>query len=482
MRSPENRLFCRLDGLSASAREQQRLMQLSEFGLLEADSVPIFEEATQTAAHFLDAPICFLGVMLQDRLLLKSAVGLSRLGLMNDLATSRQIPRMESFCANVVDSHQALAIADTITHPAFAASLLVHQYDIRAYLGVPLLTSNGQCLGTLAVMDLVPRVFTARDIGMLELVARWSMSEFERQHTGPLIPTPVPATVTPQPLPPVSLAPSQVRVELLSQLTQELRTPLTSVMGMASVLSREIYGPLTSKQKEYLDIIHNSGQYLLSLVNEILELADLNGSLSPLNLTSVDIEMLCQQAINTLEQAVSRREQQIRLTVEPGNRIWLLDKEKVRQILYHLIFSVIQSASAGSIVRLHVSRKDSGLNIAVWASHPWLGDGIPYADLYSPTSGMEPFSTIDASLYEDLLLDDPDSKAALSPAGILPRSSKNGVTEPARNDREQQELGLLLGRQLAELHGGRISAQGSTEAGYRYVVHLPQMSEFGEVL
>ena len=99
-----------------------------------------------------------------------------------------------------------------------------------------------------------------------------------------------------------------------------------------------------------------------------------------MSLTSVDIEMLCQQVSNTLAQAVHRREQQIRLSVEPGRRVWLLDKSKVHQMLYHLMFCVIQAAAAGSIVRLHVSRKDDDLNLTVWVFHPWLGDSLAQAD------------------------------------------------------------------------------------------------------
>lgn len=298
----------------------------------------------------------------------KASVGLSRLGLMNDLATSRQFSRSESFCAHVVDSHQVLAIDDTFSHPAFAHSLLTQQYGVRAYLGVPLTTSDGICIGTLAVMDLRPHRFTDREIEFLALTARWSMSEFERQRavsraavavadppaksdahkhaTKTAITTMLTNAANPSIV-------SQLKVEVLSQLTQELCTPLTAVMGMASVLTREIYGPLTHKQKEYLGIIHHSGQYLLSLVNEILELSNSKDS-SQLQLASVDIEMLCQRAINTLEQAAHRREQQICLSVEPGRRIWLLDKDKVRQMLYHLVFSVIQTSSAGSSIRLHV--------------------------------------------------------------------------------------------------------------------------------
>lgn len=473
MLNSDNRLFCRLDGLSWATREQQRMQVMQELGLLDSESVPVFEEATQTAAHFLDMPICILGLMEQNTQRFKSAIGLSRLGLMNSLATARQLPRLESFCTHVVDSHQILGISDTLTHPAFANSILVQQYGIRAYLGVPLMTSTGDCLGTLAVMDLVPHSFSPKDVEFLELTARWCMSEFERRQNNKLNPVELPPAVVPE-VPAVSIA-DQLRVELLAQLTQELRTPLTSVMGMASVLNREIYGPLTSKQKEYLDIIHHSGNYLLSLVTEILELSDLRDNGQELKLTSVDVEMLCQQAINTLEQAAKRREQQIRLSVEPGRRVWLLDKAKVRQMLYHLIFSVIQSSNAGSIVRLHVSRKNNNLNIAVWVSHPWLGEGLPYVDLQTQPSLVS--AGLGGDGYDNYYLSEFEVSGQTKHGMSLPTSeSVKGRSTPTVPS-PSEDLGVSLCRQFAELHGGQLTVQSLSEAGFRYVISLPRISE-----
>ena len=131
-------------------------------------------------------------------------------------------------------------------------------YGIRAYVGVPLIDAQGYCLGALAVMDLMPRNFSTRDIEFLQIIARWSMSEFERnrllqegtaksisskktnnfeESTTSEIKISAPAFQD-------SVFTSQLKLQLLGQLTQELRTPLTSVLGMASVLGREIYGPL----------------------------------------------------------------------------------------------------------------------------------------------------------------------------------------------------------------------------------------------
>lgn len=476
MLSPDIRLSCRLDHEPASEWEKKRLQTLEKMGLLELGSIPVFEEATQTAAHFLDAPICILGILDGDRHLFKSAVGLSRIGLMNSLATSRQMPRTESFCTHVVDSQQILAIPDTTANPTFANSLLTQRYGIRSYLGVPLITSDGECLGALAVMGLSPREFTGKEIELLQLTARWSMSEFERDRLLKRSDAEANASanLAISASPAVAEVQASAKTKLISQMTQELCTPLTSILGMASVLSQGIYGSLASKQREYIEIIHNSGQYLLSLVNEIVELGALDDSGRSLSLNSVDIEMLCQQAIATLNQAIQRREQQIQLTREPGNRIWLLDKEKVRQMLYHLVFSVIQSSSADSVIRIHISRRQGFLNLTVWSSHPWLGEGLPQAELvalshlssvHSGGSFLRHAETFSHPAIED----EPEANF------FNGHSTAQEAADLFRLDGSRQSLGLILSRQLAEMHGGSVFIRGSVEDGYRYVIKLPQM-------
>lgn len=114
MVEPENNFLSQKDGwASPESREQQRLQALAELGLQQPETIPVFEEATQTAAHFLEAPISILGFVDQQRHWFKSAVGLSRLGLMNQLAQTRQLSRWESFCTQVVESSQTIVINDT---------------------------------------------------------------------------------------------------------------------------------------------------------------------------------------------------------------------------------------------------------------------------------------------------------------------------------------------------------------------------------
>ena len=478
------------DGNSLNTKEQNRLQALLNLGLRQSEMIPVFEEAAQTAAHFLEVEISILGFIDQKFHWFKSAIGLSRLGLMNDLARKRQLLRQESFCSQVVETSQVLIINDVSkeTNSGIKDSILVKNYGIRAYLGAPLIDVNGNCLGTLAVMDRQPRNFTTRDIEFLQIIARWSMSEFERNRllqdkptTENTQPNLAPALLEEQIIDLKIVPPSvetgcnfsqEIKLELLNQLTQDLRTPLTSILGMAGVLGREIYGPLTTKQREYLEIIQHSGKYLLSLVNEITELDATNENSHLINLVPVDIEMLCQQAINTLEELAIRRQQNIRLSIEPGqNRLLSLDKDKVRQILYNLIFSVIQISAMGSIVRIHIAYKADTLRLTVWVSYPCLEDGVTDCDscFYLNSSQIEVAVDEDIKDYVQLEshLNLPDFYSDMFSNGLFQKTGKLSANI------SREKLGLVLSCHLAELHNGEISIQGSPESGYRYLLSLP---------
>jgi hypothetical protein len=336
-------------------------------------------------------------------------------------------------------------------------------------------------------MDLEPRNFSIQQMKFLELMARWSMSEFERnrllkmqqiepleRQTIDLIPAiaPIPAiSFLPATASPEALSIIQVKLKLLEQLTQELRTPLTSILGMANVVGREIYGPLTTKQKEYLEIIQNSGRYLLSLVNEVSHLGVMEECSASLNLTTVDIEMLCQQVLNTLDEVAKRKEQKLRLSLEPAkSRMWVLDKEKVRQLVYHLISSMIQAATSGSAIRIHISYKSDSLNLAISVSHPWLGEGLTPVDPY-----MSQIPAFDGS-HAGGERREARGKRLTQEHSDLREAEATELVNVNSFNRSCESLRLLLSRALAELHGCQIDILGTPESGYRYVVSLPELA------
>ncbi|NJL00201.1 MAG: GAF domain-containing sensor histidine kinase [Spirulinaceae cyanobacterium SM2_1_0] len=464
---PTNRLFCRLDGLQTAEREQKRQQAIAALALLSGQPVPVFEEAVQLAARLLNAPIAFLSVATPEHLVLKACVGLSALGVMNAIASRREILRAESFSQHAIDSQQPLVIEDAASDPFFAQNPLFLDYGIRAYAGVPLFAPEGECWGTLTVWDLDPHVFSQQDLDLLALAARWCTSEYRNATLPPaLAATPPPATVpaspsTARPEPSLpDLSPSELdtlKVQLLAQLTGELRAPLTSVMGMARVLEQKVYGALTDKQQKYLGIIYTSGEYLLSLVEEIVNLGEITGCEVPLQVASVDLGMLCQQATANLQPLARQQQQSFQITIEPGQRIWPLDKEKVRQAIYYLALNLLKDSEPGSEIRLHISRKansethaDLPLHIALWAIHPWLDDGLPMSGAPQAAS-FDQFVSQATNAFEEAEAED----------------------EEIPNTREA--LGLLLSYQLLSAHGGTLEMQEIADASYRYICRLPQL-------
>ncbi|MEM1367760.1 MAG: GAF domain-containing sensor histidine kinase [Cyanobacteria bacterium P01_H01_bin.15] len=482
-------LYCRLDGLTAATRTQRRLQTLQQLQLLDTEAVPILDEATQTAARFLNMPICYLGLIVNDEILLKSALGLSRLGFMNTLASQRKYPKDDSLCTHVIDSQQPLVVEDTWQSRVFERTPMVQQYDIRAYVGIPLLSSEQECLGTLSLFDRQPRVFSSKDIEFLVLVARWCLREYERDlllETQSTSPSSAhhqtahhdPIDYVPATEPEVTIT-REIKLRLLEQLSQKLKTPLTSIIGMASVLNREVYGTLAPKQKEYLGVIHNSGQHMLSLVEEIVNL-NIFSETEDLTYSPTDLEMLCQQAINSLFEVAKERQQTLRLSIEPGERIWWVDKVKVRQSLYYLLSSILSASEAGGEVRIHVSRRPQSLNIAIWVSHPWLGDGLNQANpepgsvpyvlstcLARPLSGTGQFSNGNSSGQNQVL------EPTLLAAAIEAADQRQDKTAEKY---ARELLGLLLCCHLIESHRGKIIVQGTVKSGYRYVMMLPKVA------
>ncbi len=470
-------LSCLLEGPTAAERDRQRIEAIATFDLLSLETIPVFDEATQTAARLLAMPLSILSVMASNTQHFKSVVGLSSLGLMNQLAAARRLPRVESFCTHVIDSRKTFALEDATTHPAFSSSLLVQQYGIQSYLGVPLITSDGCCLGTLAVMDLQPHSFTQQEVAFLELTARWAMSEFENQRMFSVISLGShliqPSANNNSSISPILSKINQIRFDLVVQLTQDLRNPLTSITGMANMLSREIYGPLSAKQQEYASIVLSSSQQLLSMVNEIVEVGDLKADSYQLDLSQVDIEMVGQQAIAALESITKQQELEIKLTVEPSSRLWTLDKRVVKQMIYHLVFSIIKMSTAGSTIRIHISRRDHNLNLSLWVSNPWLGEDLPQALINWEKNSFSQFapktSTPNAApstTYE--IIERPTTLAHLDSGEVFA-----ALATAQRVDTSRQELGLLLSRHLTEMHGGKAFVQGSVANGYRYIISLP---------
>jgi K+-sensing histidine kinase KdpD len=202
-----------------------------------------------------------------------------------------------------------------------------------------------------------------------------------------------------------------------------------------------------------------------------VELAHVNDRPTALELVPVDVEMLCQQVVQSLADVAKNYQLQLQFSVEPGQRLWSLDRVKMRQMLYHLIYGIIQSARTDGVLRLHGSRKRNHLRFALWLSNPWLDEGM------LPMDGIQSFLANESrneTGLEFTLESTPSGGTTGAGIGLLPnRDLEVTPLNPAVLDDRPEHLRFLLSQHLAGLHGGTLTVQNSTESGCRYILTIP---------
>lgn len=152
--------------ISRAINDPERLRALDRTALLDSAAEDRFDRLTRIAARALDAPVALVSLVDKDRQFFKSAIGLPE-----PWATCRQTPLSHSFCQLVVASKDILRVTDARSDKRVATNLAVSELGVVAYLGAPLKASGGSVIGSLCVIDVKPREWTADDERLLADVA-----------------------------------------------------------------------------------------------------------------------------------------------------------------------------------------------------------------------------------------------------------------------------------------------------------------------
>ena len=235
---------------------------------------------------------------------------------------------------------------------------------------------------------------------------------------------------------------NRAKTEFLSNMSHELRTPMTAIIGFSEVLEDQFFGPLTPKQREHIANILSSARHLLSLINDILDLAKVEAGRMELELNQFIPQNLLISAMTMVRERAHK--QGISLDLSPGaGSDWVVeaDERKIKQILFNLLSNAVKFTPKGKSVRIGAS---------VTAPHP-RGDGKPRLVLWVEDQGI------------GISKDD------------LPRLFKPFVQlESAYTKRfEGTGLGLALTHKLVELHGGQIRVESQVDVGSTFSVEIP---------
>ncbi|SDJ36551.1 SpoIIE family protein phosphatase [Salimicrobium halophilum] len=158
--------------ISSKEEERRRLKELYSLHLVDSEENEAFDRISALVADIFDVPTCLISIITEDRQWLKSCVG----------ADFRESDRKDAFCQHVVANKETMVVPDAYQDDRFHNNIFVTKFGYRFYAGAELVTSLGNVLGTLCVLDYEPRDFSEEETERLEKLARWVVSEIELRY------------------------------------------------------------------------------------------------------------------------------------------------------------------------------------------------------------------------------------------------------------------------------------------------------------
>lgn len=145
---------------------------------------------------------------------------------------------------------------------------------------------------------------------------------------------------------------TRLKSEFLANMSHELRTPLNAILGFSEMIQSKSYGPLTSKQEDYIQNVIISGRHLLTLVNDVLDLSKVESGNMELHYELFDVQHIIQEAISIIRVIAHKKQILINVAINPYVRFAYADISRFKQILYNLLSNAIKFTKEGGMVSL----------------------------------------------------------------------------------------------------------------------------------
>ncbi|MBI4784451.1 MAG: PAS domain S-box protein [Oscillatoriophycideae cyanobacterium NC_groundwater_1537_Pr4_S-0.65um_50_18] len=228
---------------------------------------------------------------------------------------------------------------------------------------------------------------------------------------------------------------TRLKDEFLANMSHELRTPLNSILGLSEVMQEGAFGTLTDKQRQFLSIIQSSGKHLLELINDVLDLAKIEAGMLDLHIAETSIHSLCEASLTLIRQQANQKNISLTCTLSDNLGTLQVDERRMRQALLNLLSNAIKFTPEGGSVVLAVQENPSQSSLSF--SIIDTGIGIAPEDMGKL---FQTFVQLDSSLSRHY---------------------------------EGTGLGLVLVKQIVEMHGGQVTVSSETGQGSCFKVTLP---------
>ncbi len=332
-------------------------------------------------------------------------------------------PDRSSATGRAVIERRPIHIPDVLADPDYRRMDVAQVRGYRTILAVPLLR-EGMPIGAMSFTRAgEPRPFTDKQIELLMTFADQAVIAIENVRLFNEI-----QEKSRQ----LEIA-GQHKSEFLASMSHELRTPLNAIIGFSEVLLEKMFGEMNEKQEEYLKDIHSSGQHLLSLINDILDLAKVEAGRMELNLATFHLPTAIDNALTLIRERALRHGISVSAEVDAQLGELNADERKLKQILLNLLSNAVKFTPEGGKIKVGAHLLDDMVEIAVTDT----GIGIAPED--------------HAAVFEEF----------------------KQVGKDYTRKAEGTGLGLALTRKFVELHGGTIRVESALGKGSTFTFTLP---------
>ncbi|WP_201324109.1 hybrid sensor histidine kinase/response regulator [Pseudanabaena sp. lw0831] len=241
---------------------------------------------------------------------------------------------------------------------------------------------------------------------------------------------------------------TKLKDEFLSNMSHELRTPLNGILGMAECLHEEIFGAINPSQKDAIATIQSSGNHLLELIQDMLDVSKLMAGMLKLDIKTVAIADLCNSSLEVVKQKAIKKQIQLTMTISSNLEVIKIeiDERRFRQVLINLLDNAIKFTHSGGKVSLDVrmESKKADDTLAMLDCISWIDLSVTDTDIGISQGDRDklfkPFIQLDSGLSRNY---------------------------------EGSGLGLVIVKQIVELHGGSIDFSSQIGQGSCFTVRMP---------
>jgi signal transduction histidine kinase len=390
----------------AAITDLQRLAALRGTALLDTPPEESFDRLTRLATDIIGAPASFMTLVDATRDFYKSMSGPGE-----PLVSTRQWVG-PTFCQFLLTSGGPLVLDDVTAYPGYRDLDTIRTLGLRAYAGVPLTTSEGQCLGSFCAVDFSPRRWRDLDVKLLTELAQSAMREIELRQA-------------------LLRAYESVKAKsmFLSNMSHEIRTPMNAILGYTQLMSRDSQDP---KLRDRLSMVDTAAKHLLQVLNDVLDMSKAEAGKMQLENAPFVLGDLLSSCLNFVRPRADEKGLELVLDCGDLPHSVLGDITRLRQALLNLLTNAVKFTQRGQ-VRLSVQLLSQNTNqVQLRFEVSDSGEGIA--------------ESAQARLFNCFEQADPSV------------SRRHGGTG----------LGLTLTRQLAQLMGGSVGMHSVLGEGSRF--------------